>query len=415
MLAMFAELDSELKSRSVEFGLQTIYNRSHYPCPSNNLLGYVKNGKYDMKIEPKGAKTVRLIYDLFLSGHSQRKIAEMLMNLSLPTVKGNLYWTPAAVSRILRNEKFCGDFIMRKSYTVSFLTQQKKRNIGQRTLYYEADHHEAIVSREEYTRALLLLNSDYASPYFNHEYEAKVIKQGLLSGFIPMNFSFGGYDAGHYLGAFIMADVPEMNIKAEVSHIAGVKRVRRELFNDKDTAIVVISKQGVTFNKKCIPLMQEATHVEVLLHPNERLLAIRKTGVINKNAVPWKAGSMVAKELSRVLYELMGWRKDCRYKIIANCLTRNNEQVIFFDLNCCEFCFKDKENGSRASRAVSNEWLSGFGEEMPEYIMFCRRALAQYLNEWDIGAAPSAVQGFNNSFTLHSLAEMEKRIDEMRC
>jgi hypothetical protein len=368
-----------------------------------------------MKIEPEGAKTVRLIYDLFLTGHSQKKIAKMLMDLSLPTVKGNLHWTSAAITRILRNEKFCGDFIMQKRFTVSFLTKQTEKNIGQRPLYYETSHHEAIVSREEHARTLLLLHSDPMSPYFNHEYEAKVIKRGLLSGFIPMSCAFGGYDAGHYLGAFIMANVPEMDIKTEVAHITGIKRARRELFNEKNIAALTISRQGITFNAGCIPLIQKTVHVEMLLHPNERLLAIRKTGAENKNAVPWRTGNMSAKELSRVLYELMGWQKDWRYKITANYFIKNNEQVIFFDLNCCEFYFRDKENVSRTVRAIPSEWLCGFGEEMPEYMMFCRRSLAQHLDEWEIDALPSSVKGFDSGFTLPSLAEVKQGITEMRC
>ena len=415
MLAMFAELESELKSRAVDFGLNVIYNKSNYPCPSNNLLGYVKDGKYGMKIEPVGAKTVRLIYDLFLAGYSQKEIAEQLMALSLPTVKKNLRWTPHSVSAILRNEKYCGDFFMRKRFTVSFLTHQTKPNVGQRRLFYETDHHEAIVSREEHARTLLLLDSDTNSPFYNHEYEARVIRRGLLSGFIPMSLAFGGYDAGHYLGAFIMADVPQIDIEAEVAHIAGSKRVRCELFGNKDVAAVTISRQGLSVNAGCVSLMQEAAYVEMLLHPNERLLAIRKTSKRNKNAVPWRSGVMPAKDLSRVLYELLGWQKDWKYKVTANCLQRENEKVVFFDLNCCEFRVRKADTGTRMSRAIPSEWLSAFGKEVPEYMMLCRRALAEHLKSWHVGAQATSVPGFENGFEPPTRKEVESRIAEMGC
>ena len=415
MLAMFAELESELKSTSVKFGLERNYIRREYPCPSDNLLGYVKDGKYGMKIEPKGAKTVRLIYDLFLSGYSLKEIAEILMELSLPTVKNNLYWTAGSVSRILKNEKYCGDFFMRKRYTVSFLTHKTKKNIGQRRLYYETDHHEAIVSREEHARSLLLLKSDHTSPFFNHEYEAEVITRGLLSGFIPMNLAFGGYDAGHYLGALIMADIPRIDVETEVTHIAGVKRVRRELFSDKESATITISKHGISFNSGCITLMQKTAYVEVLFHPNERLLAVRKTDKRCNNAVPWKSGAISTKELTRVLYELMGWQKEWKYKVTANYFEKNNEQVIFFDLNCCEFRIKNTENGGRPARAIPSEWLSEFGEGLPEYMMLCRRVLAEHLKKWDINTPSSAVLGFRSDFKIPSRADAEQRITKMRC
>ena len=415
MLAMFAELESELKSRSIDFGLNVIYSKSDYPCPANNLLGYVKDGKYGMKIELNGAKTVRLMYDLFLAGYTQKEIAKTLMELSLPTVKGNLHWTHNAVSAILRNEKYCGDFFMRKRFTVSHLTHQTKPNRGQRRLFYETDHHEAIVSRDEHARTLLLLNSDTESQFYNHIYEAEVIKRGLLSGFIPMNLVFGGYDAGHYLGAFIMANVPDVNIEAEIAHIVGVKRVRRELFGHQDVASVTISSHGISFNSACISLMQKTASVEVLLHPSERLLAVRKAGKGSKNKVPWQSGAMKAKELSQVLYELLGWQKSWKYKVTANCLHKNNEQVIFFDLNCCEFRVARAENGERPMRTIPSEWLSVFGKEVPEYMMLCRRALAEHLKVWNINAKPSSVSGFESGFTALSRTEAEKKIAEMRC
>lgn len=411
MFAMFAELESELKSQSVEFGITRIYNKHEYPCPSS-LLGYVKDEKYKIKIEPEGAKTVRLIYDLFLSGYSLSEVANTLMKLSLPTVKKNLTWTVNSISSLLKNEKFCGDFIMRKNYTESFLTHKTKTNKGQRKLYYETDHHEAIVSREEQARVLLLLAANHASPFFNHEYKIEVIMRGLLSGFIPMNPAFGGYDAGHYLGALVMANLPDMDIEAEVAHITGTKRVRRELFGGKDSAAITMSRQGFAFSAGCFNLMKNVANVEILLHPSERLLAVRKSS--NKNSVPWKSGTVSARELSRVLYELMGWNKNWKYRVTANYFEKNGKQVVFFDLNCCEFRIKSEENKSLPTRAIPDKWLCEFGEELPEYILLCRRALAKHLKKWDLNAQPSEVPGFELGFDLPSRAEAEQKISEMR-
>ena len=97
MFAMFAELESELKSKSVLFGLKEMYEGERYLCPAMNLLGYDKDGKYGLKIEPEGAKTVRLIYDLFLSGYSEKEIASLLTELARPTATGKLEWSKKAV------------------------------------------------------------------------------------------------------------------------------------------------------------------------------------------------------------------------------------------------------------------------------------------------------------------------------
>lgn len=412
MFAMFAELESELKSRSVLFGLKEMYEDDKYLCPAKNLLGYDKDGKYGLKIEPEGAKTVRLIYDLFLAGYSEKEIAKVLTDLARPTGKGRFEWSVSSVRGICKNEKYCGDILMQKTYTVSFLSHQIKRNKGKMEIYYETEHHEPIVSREEHARSLLLLGADHSSPFFNHEYEIMVIKKGLLAGFIPINLAFGGYDAGHYLGALVMADIPQKNIEAEIAHIAGTRRVRRELFGEWSASTLTISKNDFTFNSSCISLFQDTEFAEILLHPNERILAVRKTTKHNKNAVPWRSGTLLSKKISHIVYTLMGWQMDWKYKMTADCFSKNNEQVIMFDLNCCEFRIHDKEKG--AVRGIPSEWLSCFGDGLPEYIMMCRRALAEHLDKWYINAAPAQPPYFDWGIIPLTRAEAEQRIEEMR-
>lgn len=414
VFAMFAELESELKSRSVDFGLQVLFDRGNYLCPATNLLGYEKDGKYMIKVEPEGARTVRLIYDLFLAGYAQKEIAIILTGLGLPTAKGNLIWSAAAVSGICRNEKYCGALFMQKTYTISFLTHQSRRNIGQRRLFFEPSHHEAIVSTEEHARALLLLRANHASPFFNHEYEIRVVRRGLLSGFIPMNAVFGGYDAGHYLGVFVMARVAKVDIKAEVACIVGVKRVRREFLGENGVASLTISRHGFTFSTGCVSLMEDTAHVEMLLHPSEQLLAIRKCSKRNPDAIPWSNAFVPAKELSRVLFDLMSWQKEWKYKSTANCFTKDGETVLMFDLRCCEYRLPQDEHKGRLARAVPSEWLSDFGTPLSDQMMLCRHALARTLKKWHLGAIATAVEGFTSEITPLSRKDAEARISEMR-
>ena len=161
-------------------------------------------------------------------------------------------------------------------------------------------------------------------------------------------------------------------------------------------------------------LFQDTEYVEILLHPNERILAVRKTTERNRNAVPWRSGALSSKKISHVIYTLMGWQNEWKYKMTANCFSKNNEQVIMFDLNCCEFRIRDKEKGSKAVRGIPSEWLSCFGDGLPEYIMMCRRALAEHLDKWHINAAPAQPPYFDWGITTLSRSEAEQRIEEMR-
>jgi hypothetical protein len=304
---------------------------------------------------------------------------------------------------------------MQKTYTVSFLTHKTRRNVGQKKIYYEPDHHKGIVTIDEHARTLTLLKANHASPYFNHLYEIKVIRSGLLSGFIPMNPAFGGYDAGHYLGAFVMARVPEMDIETEVAHIAGAKQVRRELFCDRNTAALTVSDSGLKFSGGCVPLMKNTDRVELLLHPAERLLAVRKAARRNKNAVPWNAESIPARQLSMVLYELMGWRMHWRYKMTANCFAKGDDQIIIFDLDCCEFRIRSGKKGEKTAKGIPKEWFSEFGDAKPDHMLLCRRAMAEKLEDWKIGAVPSPVNEYILAIKPLTRGQAEQRIAEMRC
>jgi DNA invertase Pin-like site-specific DNA recombinase len=409
VIAMLAEFESESKSNSVKWANSRCFEDGNYFCPAR-LLGYKKEGKYGINIEPEGAKTVRIIYDLFLAGYSVKEIAEVMTSLSRQTAAGNSKWSVSSVRGILKNEKYCGDFIMQKTFVKDYKDHKAVQNKGQRKLYYEPDHHEGIVSRVEHARTLLLLKCNQASPYFDHKYIVKVIRQGLLSGFIPLNPAFGGYNASHYLYALETAQVPFPQIKAEVMHIAGAKRVRRELFCRY--AAMTLSRQGLHFNTGCVSLMKDAAYVEVLLHPTERLFAVRKTTQQNRNAIPWNGLLIHARELTHIIYQLMGWQKDWKYKVTANCFSKKSERVIIFDLTCCEFQFrKDK----KLTKAIPSSWISEFGENLPERMMLCRRALAEKLTKWKLSETPSPVEGFELGINPLTREQAEKRISEMRC
>uniref|UniRef100_UPI003BB79AA5 recombinase family protein n=1 Tax=Gudongella sp. DL1XJH-153 TaxID=3409804 RepID=UPI003BB79AA5 len=54
-------------------------------------------------------------------------------------------WNAGTIKRILTNEKYKGDALLQKSYTVDFLTKKKKANEGEIPQYYVENNHEAII------------------------------------------------------------------------------------------------------------------------------------------------------------------------------------------------------------------------------------------------------------------------------
>ena len=125
------------QSRSMEQGI--VFGSS--------LLGYhVANGR--MSIDPAGAQTVKLIFYKYLNEQKGAgTIAKELQEAGILSSRGNLKWSAPTVLKILKNEKYCGDLVQKKTYTPDYLSHQKKANHDEESLIVLRDHHEPIIDR----------------------------------------------------------------------------------------------------------------------------------------------------------------------------------------------------------------------------------------------------------------------------
>ena len=418
MLSSLAQAESEAKRESMLWSIDKRFSRGQFLTPTNNLLGYVtdENAKGNMAIEEDGAKTVRAIFKSFLSGCSLAKIAYLLSYYQRPTAKGNLFWSPSSVRGILINERYCGDVVAQKTFTVDVISHKTKKNKGQKRSVYKRDHHAAIVSRNEYIQTLLLLKSKRGSMYFNPDYNICVIRTGLLMGFIPVNPSFGGYSPTHYVGALEKADISMPPLYGEVVEIKNATVARIQEFSHSKIASVSISDKQVRFNNDCIAFFPDTVFVEILFHPTELILAVRPTTRNNKNAVLWNEKPIAASNLCKNFYTFCAWQKMIRYKIMADCFIRGDEKVLMFDLNSAEFYIKESveksvvdENGDAISiwkdisRLLQPEkWQEDFGRDIISHATTCRRWLAITLENWDTTAASESIPGFDSYVTAEN-------------
>ena len=145
IMASVAQEESRKTSQRVKWGQQRSMERGVVFGPS--LLGYtVKNGR--ITVEPIGAQTVRLIYSLYVDENmGARAIAAELKRRGAYTGTGRTEWSAATVLKILKNEKYCGDLIQRKSFTPDYLTHKKCVNRDDDSLVKITGHHEAIISK----------------------------------------------------------------------------------------------------------------------------------------------------------------------------------------------------------------------------------------------------------------------------
>lgn len=128
-----------------------------------DMLGYdVRGGK--MYINEEGAKIVRLIFHKFVNeGKGTHVIARELREEGTQPMRVK-EWQNTVILRIIRNEKYCGDLVQKKTYTPDFLSHEKKYNRGQEEFVIIKDHHEPIISRELFDEANRILDERSLSP-----------------------------------------------------------------------------------------------------------------------------------------------------------------------------------------------------------------------------------------------------------
>ena len=113
-----------------------------------SLLGYdVEGGR--ITINSEGAELVRLIFHKYgMEKKSTSVIAQELQAAGYCTDTGSPKWYSSHIVNILKNEKYIGDLVQKKTFTPDYLTHEKKRNRGEEALVMIRNHHEPIVSRE---------------------------------------------------------------------------------------------------------------------------------------------------------------------------------------------------------------------------------------------------------------------------
>ena len=148
----FAQAESESISKNVSWGKEKAYREGKVQFQYQNLLGYRKGTDGKPEIVPEEAETVKLIYKLFLDGYSMTNIKKTLESKGILTAKGKKVWNESLISSILKNEKYVGDALLQKTYTLDCITHKVVRNHGERPMYLVTDHHAPIIDRDTYNR-----------------------------------------------------------------------------------------------------------------------------------------------------------------------------------------------------------------------------------------------------------------------
>lgn len=148
IMSSLAQEESRSISENVTWGKKKSMKDGKISLPYKHFLGYEKGEDNLPKVVEEEAKIIRQIYSLFLEGKTYRSIVQYLTNQGIPTPSGKKQWSVSTVASILSNEKYKGDALLQKTYTVDFLSKTIKKNEGEVPQYYIENSHPAIIDPE---------------------------------------------------------------------------------------------------------------------------------------------------------------------------------------------------------------------------------------------------------------------------
>lgn len=157
IMATLAQDESRKTSIRVKAGQETSMKNGVF-YGTGNILGYDRKGK-DMVINEEQAKTVRMIYDMYLSGMGVTAIQYELEKAGRLTATGKTKWHASYLSHMLKNSFYCGIITYHKEYTPDYLKQKKIKNYGDIEYLTVKGKHTPIVTEEEFNQVQKIMHT----------------------------------------------------------------------------------------------------------------------------------------------------------------------------------------------------------------------------------------------------------------
>ena len=395
--ATMAQEESHIRSRSMETSLRMRLDGGLPLTPK--LLGYSHDADGNLVVNPDEAPTVKLIFYMYLYGYSTSDIAVALTELGRKTYLGNVKWTSNSIVQVLRNERHCGDVLTRKTFTPNYLNHKARKNRGDRPQSLYRNHHEGIVSRDDFIAVQHLLNN---SKYGNRSIlpELRVIDSGLLRGFVTIYPRWAGFKPADYYQASASIHPPDEQ-QADASlpssitlvpgdfDMRGFEIARSEFFDNYHRPYVLFQDKRIKFSTTCVRSFGKDNHVELLVNPVEMKFAVRTAAKSSRNAVVFSKlsdGKYQPRDIAgaayvETLFQLFGWSPDLKYRIAGALFQTETESAYIFDVNDAEAFIKSYLlSGSKSTeqakepvqplsisgkrvRAVPEEWIGSFGKQ----------------------------------------------------
>lgn len=173
--------------------------------------------------------------------------------------------------------------------------------------------------------------------------------------------------------------IPEIEILEDDSFsYEGFQVVRGEFFSHIYEPSFTLNQNKISVNMACIRKLPNVEYVQVLVHPEEKMLIIRPCNEEEKDSFRWRSAGkklspkqVTCKIFFAKIFTLMGWNLDYRYKLLGKLVRSNGELLFVFNLNNPEIYERFYREGEkpRVSRTpvYPDEWKNQFGVSVEEH------------------------------------------------
>lgn len=151
-----------------------------------------------------------------------------------------------------------------------------------------------------------------------------------------------------------------------VTDLAGYQVTRAELFSHTYEPAITIWPTRIKFNMACLRRFPGVTHIQILIHPEQRRLIIRPCLPDAPDSLRWAKGGgekelsnrdMLCRIFAAKVFDLMKWDSEYRYKMLGRPAVYQEEMLFLFKLTDFELFMGGKKRRSY----LPGEWRDYFG------------------------------------------------------
>lgn len=434
-LASFAEEESVKKSEAMIWSLNQRFKDGKLLTPPP--LGYDRpkdvTGRYikyaPLEINDSEARVVNFIFDAYLIGWSQERIATFLTEIGCRTKTGGKDWTTGSIGCILTNERYCGDVLTWKTFTSDLFEHKHRKNRQDRDQYLYKNHHKAIVSEEKFESVQVLLENRKHHMYGTLP-ALNVINDGIFRGYVPINHHWVNDDPNIYydISNSISRKVKYRKIskrKLSAFNLDGYQVVRNQFTQVRyEGPAITISNEKISFNLFCMRKFADIGNIQLLLHPTERKIAIRPCRENDIHSITWRpdpekriySKTLNCQHFGKALYSIMEWNPDYIYKIRGLWAQRGNEQIIVFNLTKATpavlIVSEEEEQSKKRIDLCPDEWAEDFGEDFYDHIIENEFYYLALDSEWQTYASSIPAPGIEQ-FASSSEDDLRRDLEKL--